>query len=273
MRIGNPGFTERIEREGQRLRLARQNDLPLIKSFFLHRPRQFDCSPAGLPFESLNTINHQHTAANAGILDQFRNAMAEIECMCDFSLTGFRELFGAQPDRPLEVASRSDELRYHSGFSASRFTGNHDNIVCGNLRSQSRFLIDARKLNRISKYAADAAHVFPTEGFDPAPVGPEIRMVLKIKARPQGPDQFWQIEIPACGPVFRSQTNQPVPQMRAIFETSATHNFRADIDILALCRLRKAQYPHPRRKPRGFQRINFSGCGFSQTFENSSLRC
>src|ERR1035437_5562405 len=199
--------------------------------------------------------------------------MTEIECMCNFGMARFRELFGAQPDRPLKVASRSNKLRYHSRFSASGLTGNDNDIVRGNLRSHARFLIRAWKLNSSSKYAADAGYVFSTDRLDPAPVGPEIRMVLKIKIRPQTRDQFGQIKIPACGSIFRSQLNEPGPQLRTILETSATHNLSAKIDVVALCSVREAQYPRSRHKARGFDRINLPPGGLSQAFKNCSLRC
>src|SRR5208337_2766677 len=87
VRIGNSGFGQRIEGRGQGLRLTGYDYSPSNEALFLHRPRQLDYSFPGLTLKSLKAIDNQRAAVNTRILDQFRDAMTEIERMSKFGFT------------------------------------------------------------------------------------------------------------------------------------------------------------------------------------------
>ena len=118
------------------MRLTGDDYSPSNEALFLHRPRQLDCPFPSLTLKAFKAIDNQHAAVNTRIPDQFRDAMTEIERMSKFGLTRFGELFCAQPNRPLEDASRGNKLRYDCRLSASRFADKRQQL--------SKLLIKAR---------------------------------------------------------------------------------------------------------------------------------
>src|SRR5208282_6281378 len=183
VRIGNSGFGQRIEGRGQGLRLTGYDYSPSNEALFLHRPRQLDYSFPGLTLKSLKAIDNQRAAVNTRILDQFRDAMTEIERMSKFGLTRFGELFCAQPNRPLEDASRGNKLRYHCRLSASRFAHNDDHAVSFGFACQPSSVILSGELDTATQDTTDTACIFRTGCFEPFPIGPEIGVVYEIKTR------------------------------------------------------------------------------------------
>ena len=141
---------------------------------------------------------------NAGMSNEFRNAMAKIERVSHFRLTRFRELFSTEPYRALENAAWTDQLRNHGRFAAPRLTRDYDNVVRRYLRRQLLLLDSSGQLKAGPDYRANALDVVAGDCFNLLPVVSEIRMVLQLEVRPESEDQLGQIKISAGSPVFGS---------------------------------------------------------------------